>query len=187
MSGRRRKFYREFKDEAVKMVIESSRRSPRWPATFTCGEDAGELGEPVSGGARGRGAAVDDLGAGPAAGTGDGDPGTADEGGVPGKSGGLLRPGVSVSSKYEFIDAREGHYPIVKMCAWAGGVHVGVLRVARPAGLGHRGSAASDLRGHHRARSSTTPTAPTATGGCTPSWPAAASPASPELVRAAHA
>src|SRR5664280_3078859 len=35
-----------------------------------------------------------------------------------GKSGGLLRPGVSVSSKYEFIDAEKALYPIVKMCEW---------------------------------------------------------------------
>src|SRR5664280_2048551 len=35
-----------------------------------------------------------------------------------GKSGGLLRPGVSVSSKYAFIDAEKARYPVVKMCEW---------------------------------------------------------------------
>src|SRR5664280_733076 len=38
--------------------------------------------------------------------------------GVLGKSGGLLRPGASVSSKYEFIDAEKALYPVVKMCEW---------------------------------------------------------------------
>ncbi|MGZ5380098.1 MAG: IS3 family transposase [Mycobacterium sp.] len=36
-----------------------------------------------------------------------------------GKSGGLLRPGVKVSSKYEFIDGEKANYAIVKMCRWA--------------------------------------------------------------------
>src|SRR5674536_386152 len=45
-------------------------------------------------------------------------PRVADEDGVLGKSGGLLRPGVSVSSKYEFIDAEKALYPVVKMCEW---------------------------------------------------------------------
>src|SRR5664280_3263290 len=70
MQERRRKFTPEFRDEAVKMVIETSR------------------------------------------------PRVADEDGVLGKSGGLLRPGVSVSSKYEFIDAEKALYPVVKMCEW---------------------------------------------------------------------
>jgi putative transposase len=30
----------------------------------------------------------------------------------------LLRPGVSVSSKYEFIDGEKANYPITKMCLW---------------------------------------------------------------------
>ncbi|MEZ5381664.1 MAG: IS3 family transposase [Microthrixaceae bacterium] len=37
-----------------------------------------------------------------------------------GKSSGLLRPGVPVSSKYEFIDGEKANYPITKMCLWAG-------------------------------------------------------------------
>src|SRR5664280_2157328 len=30
----------------------------------------------------------------------------------------FLRPGVSVSRKYEFIDAEKARYPVVKMCEW---------------------------------------------------------------------
>jgi hypothetical protein len=37
---------------------------------------------------------------------------------VPGKGGRLLRPGVSVSGKYAFIDAEKARYPIVKMSIW---------------------------------------------------------------------
>src|SRR5664280_1264454 len=44
-----------------------------------------------------------------------------------GKSGGLLRPGASVSSRYEFIDAEKARYPVVKMCV-----------SVRPAGRRHR-------------------------------------------------
>ncbi|HXT42556.1 MAG TPA: IS3 family transposase [Pseudonocardiaceae bacterium] len=36
-----------------------------------------------------------------------------------GKSGRLLRPGVSVSAKFEFIDAQKADFPIMKMCEWA--------------------------------------------------------------------
>ncbi|MBK6503298.1 MAG: IS3 family transposase [Candidatus Microthrix sp.] len=37
-----------------------------------------------------------------------------------GKSGVLLCPGVSVISKYEFIDGEKANYPVTKMCLWAG-------------------------------------------------------------------
>ena len=38
---------------------------------------------------------------------------------VPEKSGGLLRPGVPVSTKYGFIRSEEGNYPVRSMCRWA--------------------------------------------------------------------
>ncbi|MEU3464600.1 IS3 family transposase [Streptomyces sp. NPDC006733] len=37
-----------------------------------------------------------------------------------GKSGGLLRPGIPVTEKYEFIDGEAGTYPVRSMCIWAG-------------------------------------------------------------------
>ncbi|MGH3505531.1 MAG: IS3 family transposase [Nocardioidaceae bacterium] len=36
-----------------------------------------------------------------------------------GKIGGLLRPGVSVSARYAFIDAERDNYPVARMCVWA--------------------------------------------------------------------
>ncbi|WP_406505378.1 IS3 family transposase [Streptomyces sp. NBC_00212] len=37
-----------------------------------------------------------------------------------GKSGGLLRSGIPVTEKYEFIDGESGTYPVQRMCDWAG-------------------------------------------------------------------
>ncbi|MHA5055150.1 IS3 family transposase [Streptomyces sp. SD15] len=37
-----------------------------------------------------------------------------------GKSGGLLRPGIPVTEKYEFIDGEAGNFPVQQMCTWAG-------------------------------------------------------------------
>ncbi|MFJ5036231.1 IS3 family transposase [Streptomyces sp. NPDC088560] len=37
-----------------------------------------------------------------------------------GKSGGLLRPGIPVTEKYEFIDGEADNFPVQQMCAWAG-------------------------------------------------------------------
>ncbi|WP_107357826.1 IS3 family transposase [Streptomyces agglomeratus] len=37
-----------------------------------------------------------------------------------GKSGGLLRPGVPVTEKYEFIDGEAQNFPVQQMCTWAG-------------------------------------------------------------------
>lgn len=89
MARAKKSFTPQYHDEAVKLVIETSR--------------------PIAVVAR----------AGPAAGTGEREPGTAHAQRIPGKSGGLLRPGVSVSSRYEFIDGEKDTYPIVKMCRWA--------------------------------------------------------------------
>ncbi len=87
-----------------------------------------------------------------------------------------------MSAKYEFIDAQKAHYPLVSMCAWAGVSTVRVLRVARPAGVGDRAPARRAAAAHRRdlrrlRRHLRLP------AGAPPSWPAAASPAGPELVR----
>ncbi|WP_107383001.1 IS3 family transposase [Streptomyces agglomeratus] len=37
-----------------------------------------------------------------------------------GESGGLLRPGVPVTEKYEFIDGEAQNFPVQQMCTWAG-------------------------------------------------------------------
>ncbi|WP_099055629.1 IS3 family transposase [Streptomyces noursei] len=37
-----------------------------------------------------------------------------------GKSCGLLRPGIPVTEKYEFIDGESDNFPVQQMCAWAG-------------------------------------------------------------------
>ncbi|WP_329467233.1 IS3 family transposase [Streptomyces sp. NBC_01431] len=37
-----------------------------------------------------------------------------------GKSGSLLRPGIPVTEKYEFIDGESDSFPVQRMCAWAG-------------------------------------------------------------------
>src|SRR4029453_16537771 len=118
---RRRKFSPEIKGEAVKMVIESSRAIAEVAREIQVNE--GTLGNwvnkyrvehadeepPLSVSDRAR-----------LARTRAGEPRTEVESGVSGKSGGLLRPGVSVSAKYEFIDAQKAQYAIVKMCEWLG-------------------------------------------------------------------
>ncbi|MFE7519602.1 IS3 family transposase [Streptomyces halstedii] len=37
-----------------------------------------------------------------------------------GKIGGLLRPGIPVTEKYEFIDGEADNFPVQQMCTWAG-------------------------------------------------------------------
>ena len=120
MSERRRKYSPEFKDEAVKMVIESSRPIADVAREIHLNETT--LGNWVAKyrarARRGR-AAVEYYGAGATSRIGAGSPGIADEERVPGKSGGLLRPGVSVSERYEFIDAQKAFYPVRSMCRWS--------------------------------------------------------------------
>ncbi|MGH8963691.1 MAG: IS3 family transposase [Jatrophihabitantaceae bacterium] len=121
MPERRMKYSPEFKEEAVKVVIESSRSTAE--VAREIGVNEGTLGNWV---AKYRSEHVDD------------EPSLT----LPerarlrelerevrelrmkseflGKSGGLLRRGVSVMSKYEFIDAQKAFYPIVLMCLWAG-------------------------------------------------------------------
>ncbi|UUW89638.1 IS3 family transposase [Pimelobacter simplex] len=121
MPEKRRKFTPEFKDEAVKMVIESSRSIAEvareihvnegtlgnWCAKYREANPEEESPLSISERARLREleSEVREL---------------RMRNEFLGKSGGLLRPGVSVSAKYEFIDAQKAHYPVVKMCAWAG-------------------------------------------------------------------
>ncbi|MET8411766.1 IS3 family transposase [Streptomyces sp. NPDC005195] len=82
--------------------------------------DTGHLGQPVPAGARRRGACSEHQRTRPPARTGTREPGTPDEDRVPGKSGGLLRPGIPVTEKYEFIDGEAGNFPVQQMCTWAG-------------------------------------------------------------------
>src|ERR671910_3710208 len=107
MRERRRKFTPEFKDEAVKMVIESSR--PVAEVARNPGErrNSRELGPQVPTRPRRRGTTAVDLGPRPAPRTRTREPRTENESRVPGKSRGLLRPGVSVSAKFAFIDAEK--------------------------------------------------------------------------------
>ena len=121
MRERRRKFTPEFKDEAVKMVTESSRPVAEVAREIQVNE--GTLGSWVN---KYRVEHVDE------------EPPLS----IPerarlrelerevrelkmkaeflGKDGGFLRPGVSVSAKFVFIDAEKVLYSIVKMCAWMG-------------------------------------------------------------------
>ena len=184
MRERRRKFTPEFKDEAVKMVIESSRPIAEVAREIQVNE--GTLGNwvnkyrvehadeepPLSISERARLRELER-----------GEPRVADEGGVPGKSGGLLRPGVSVSAKYAFIDAREGAVPdredvrVAAACPPRASTSGGTDRPRRPRAAGPAWPPSSR-------RSSTTPTAPTGTAASTPRWSVRASTCSPELVRA---
>jgi putative transposase len=119
MQERRRKFTPEFKDEAVKMVIETSRPIAEIARDIHVNE--GTLGNWVH---KYRVEHVDDE---PAL-------SVSERARLReleregrelrmkteflGKAAAFLRPGVSVSSKYEFIDAEKALYPVVKMCEW---------------------------------------------------------------------
>ncbi|MCA1696821.1 MAG: IS3 family transposase [Actinobacteria bacterium] len=120
MPERRRKYTPEFKDEAAKMVVETS--CPIAEVAREIGVHEGTLGTWVT---RYR---VDHAGEEPPL-------SITDRARLRelekecrelkmkadflGKSGGLLRPGVSVTAKFEFIDAQKADFPIVKMCLWA--------------------------------------------------------------------
>src|SRR5664280_1721499 len=119
MQERRRKFTPEFRDEAVKMVIETARPIAEIARDIHVNE--GTLGnwvhkyrvehveeEPalsVSERARRRALEREDR-----------ELRMKTE--FLGEAAAFLRPGVSVSSKYEFIDAEKARYPVVKMCEW---------------------------------------------------------------------
>ncbi|MCA1837042.1 MAG: IS3 family transposase [Actinobacteria bacterium] len=121
MPERRRKFTREFKAEAVRMVIDSSRAVAdvardihvnegtlgNWVNKYRV-EHAGEeppLSVPERARLRELEREVREL---------------RMKAEFLGKSGGLLRPGVSVSARYELIDVEKANYPVVRMCAWIG-------------------------------------------------------------------
>ena len=119
MPERREKFTPEFKDEAVKMVIETARPIAEMARDIHVNE--GTLGNWVH---KYRVEHVDDE---PALSVSE----RARRRELEregrelrmkteflGKAAAFLRPGVSVSSKYEFIDAEKALYPIVKMCEW---------------------------------------------------------------------
>src|SRR5450759_4306864 len=119
MQERRRKFTPEFRDEAVKMVIETSRPITEIARDIHVNE--GTLGNWVN---KYRTEHVDDE---PAL-------SVSERARLReleregrelrmkteflGKAAAFLRPGVSVSSKYELIDAEKARYPVVKMCEW---------------------------------------------------------------------
>ena len=119
MQERREKFTPEFKDEAVKMVIETSRPIAEIARDIHVNE--GTLGnwvhkyrvehveeEPaLSVSERARLRELEREGR---------ELRMKTE--FLGKAAAFLRPGVSVSGKYEFIDAEKARYPVVKMCEW---------------------------------------------------------------------
>src|SRR5659263_530084 len=88
--------------------------------------DVAVVGGRVSGGESAGGGAVVDHGAGAACAVGAGSPGVEVGEGDLGKSRGLLREGVPVSSRYEFIDAERAtrnvdgslRYTVRLMCVW---------------------------------------------------------------------
>ncbi|MFI5979233.1 IS3 family transposase [Streptomyces sp. NPDC051452] len=119
MAQKRKKFSPEFKDEAVRMVIEQSR--PIAQVARELGLVEGTLGNWVNAYRRAH--------------PGEEAPLTVSERArlrelekenrelrmkteFLGKSGGLLRSGVSVNEKYEFIDGEKDRFPVKKMCAW---------------------------------------------------------------------
>ncbi|MCX5233031.1 IS3 family transposase [Streptomyces sp. NBC_00233] len=121
MAQKRKKFSPEFKDEAVRMVIEQSR--PIAQVARELGLIEGTLGNWVNAYRRSH--------------PGEEAPLTTSERArlrelekevrelrmkteFLGKSGGLLRPGISVNEKYEFIDGEKGNFPVTKMCDWTG-------------------------------------------------------------------
>ena len=88
MRERRRKFSPEFKGEAVKMVIESSRPIAEVAREIQVNEGT-LVGEPLPHRSRRRGTTVVDDRTGPPARTGAGEPRAEDESRAPGKSGEL--------------------------------------------------------------------------------------------------
>ncbi|MGH3824718.1 MAG: IS3 family transposase [Pseudonocardiaceae bacterium] len=120
MPERRRKYTQEFKDEAAKMVVETSR--PIAEVAREIGVNEGTLGSWV---AKYR---IDHAGEEPPLSITDRarlrelereNRELKMKAEFLGKSGGLLRPGVSVTAKFGFIDAQKADFPIVKMCEWA--------------------------------------------------------------------
>ncbi|MEW2508498.1 IS3 family transposase [Amycolatopsis sp. NPDC047767] len=121
MPERRRKFSPEFRDEAVKMVANGDR--PIAQVARELGINPGTLGnwvaayrkenpvdeEPLSVSERARLRELERENR---------ELKTRNE--FLGKSCGLLRPGVSVSTKFAFIDGEKDNFPISKMCAWLG-------------------------------------------------------------------
>src|SRR5664280_818769 len=119
MPERRRKFTPDFRDEAVKMVIETSRPITEIARDIHVNE--GTLGNWVH---KYRVEHVDDE---PALSVSEWarrrelereDRELRMKTEFLGKAAAFLRPGVSVSGKYEFIDAEKARYPVVKMCEW---------------------------------------------------------------------
>ena len=119
MRERRRKFTPEFKDEAVKMVIESSRPIAEVAREIQVNE--GTLGNWV------HKYRLDHVGEEPPLSISDRarlrelereNRELKMKAEFLGKACGLLRPGISVSVKFAFIDAEKARYSIVKMCAW---------------------------------------------------------------------
>src|SRR5215216_8108693 len=121
MRERRRKFtlrvQRRGREDGDRVVPAGRRGRPGNPGER---RNSRELGPQVPTRPRRRGTTAVDLGPPPAPRTRTREPRTENESRVPGKSRGLLRPGVSVSAKFAFIDAEKAPYSIVKMCAWMG-------------------------------------------------------------------
>ena len=164
---------RTFREQAVRLVLDSYAPGRGCCPSAECERgDVVELGSPVPSRASGQRGTVDGFGTCPFAGAREGEPRVADEDRVPGKSGGLLRPGVSVSSKYEFIDGEKANYPISRMCVWAAVSRSGFYEWAgRPtsATASRRFWLAVQVAKVFRRVDG----APTGIGGSMPNWPAA--------------
>ncbi|WP_405566749.1 IS3 family transposase [Streptomyces sp. NBC_01167] len=119
MAQRRKKFSPEFKDEAVRMVIERSR--PIAQVARELGLVEGTLGNWVNAYRRAHPTEEDPLNIAERARLRELEKEVRElrmKAEFLGKSGGLLRPGVSVNDKYEFIDGEKENFPVTKMCLW---------------------------------------------------------------------
>ncbi|MER7127313.1 IS3 family transposase [Micrococcus luteus] len=124
MAGRNRRFSQEFKDEAVRMVLDGPR--PVAHVAQELGIHDTTLGNWVNIYRRTRGNSM-----GPSRDTGERksereldlereNRKLREENEFLKKAAGLLRPGTAVSAKYELIDAEKAVYAVMDMCAWLG-------------------------------------------------------------------
>ena len=125
MPGKTKNYSPEFREEAARLVVETSR--PIADVARELGISETSIGNWVRAyreDACGGRAAVADIRAGAAPRARTGEPRAANEKRVPLKSGGVFCSGAPVSGKYEFIDAEyatgTAAPTITQMCAWLG-------------------------------------------------------------------
>ncbi|WP_392961265.1 IS3 family transposase [Streptomyces sp. LN245] len=121
MAQKRRKFSPEFRDEAVKMVVVESR--PIAEAAREIQVNEGTLGTWVSRYRQEHAGEEPPLNISERARLRELERENRElrmKTEFLGKSGGLLRPGIPVTEKCEFIDGEAGNFPVRQMCTWAG-------------------------------------------------------------------